>query len=131
MSRTYRSPLETSDLYWSQTKDEVGIYKNLNEFNNRVYQYHLNGYRFWLRHYAVQTDEEIREEAKETYTKYQRDGRNGLSCTSAKSGFKRTAAKKLRRLNKKYAHDVMCDNQWEDNIYPCPKMAKTHKWDYW
>lgn len=67
--------------------------------------------------------------AEEEWAKRFRDGY--CSETSRTTGFKKDAAKKLRRDNKRYCDDVVAGREVDHLAYPSRKESKYIVWSYW
>lgn len=133
MANTTRKPGYNQN-YFSGT---TSILSEFDKLRNRRTQYSLFdidgnyvGSR-WSIH-AYKTDEELLAEATESYNRQTRDGRNGYTCTTVNSGFKKDAAKATRRANKHFCKMVLDeDPRWEDTPYPNGHEGDTYIWDWW
>lgn len=132
MSRTFRKTARNFN-YFSGEDSKVSFVAR--EFEKRSYYRLLaqsNPHSKTFRRYTEKSDKEIVAEAVREYHKQFRDGRNGLTCTTVNTGFKKGAAKILRRANKRFCADVVKDsNEWDNKPYPSRKIAKYHIWDWW
>lgn len=133
MSRTRRKSTLNNN-YFSGSLSVLHEFDRLVERRNRYYQMQAQYGREikWLAKIAAKTDEELMAEAKETYKRQLRDGRDGYTCTTVNTGFKKGAAKITRRANKRFCRMVLKDDErWEDTPYPDEHLGDHHIWDWW
>jgi hypothetical protein len=86
----------------------------------------------WLAALASKTDQELMAESIQEYQRASRDGRDGLSCTTQNSGFKRQCKLVTRRANKRYCDAVAKDLEyWNEHSAPKSHDTARYIWDWW
>lgn len=79
-----------------------------------------------------QVDQSADEVIAEANAYYDRATRDGWSAeTGRRSGYKHATARSLRLENRRYCHQVIKDDRWEDVAAPSRKEGKQKIWDFW
>ena len=136
MSRTYRQPINSKffsgytsqlELYHSKIKSRLYYEKACHLYDGFL----GSKYACYIAFRANQTDEELFEESLIEFSKQTRDGRNGMTATSMRSGFKHEAARYIRRRNNDVCKHILQGNYDYDESYPDRKHAKYLMWNWW
>lgn len=86
--------------------------------------------KFYVREYIELTKEEVIKNASDYFDEHFRDGKG--SETARRSGFKKEAARHVRRNNRILEKKIInSDDTWENYVYPNEHDGDHFVWNWW
>lgn len=83
----------------------------------------------WTRVLVEESEQQVIAEARASYARRTRDGH--WNETGRNWGFKRQAARTLRRADRAFESMILRGEDHEDVLYPGPHLGKKFIWDWW
>lgn len=80
-------------------------------------------------YYSIKDNEQVYLEDTLEYERSTRDGR--VKESTQNKGFKRVAAKTVRRKTKEFLNYYTKNHEEPDEPYPDTYLGKSHVWDFW